>query len=223
MSSIVISRWHNPDASIHHNYAHSYILRQDQQELFRVDLNMELGFFELSEFVAPNERHNFMIEQLSQTGKVKVSVFDKNTGTSLAVLCNNILKNNEERPVFEINHLHDLSDNMLCHIDEDSTPDDYAAVCQNKTIAALFVHLPKPSECHSGFFSRISRWAKNKGDAPKDVMEIQLTRQDVCSKRVLCALAVIIHARGGLQLPTEWQDPNAAIKKHVSRHSASAP
>ncbi len=221
MSSIVLSRWHNPDASAHSNYAHSYVLRQDQKELYHVDLNMELGFFELSEFVSPEGRNNFMIEQASQTGKVKVRVFDKDTGSPLAVLCNNILKDNEESPVFEFHHLHGLSESILCDIDEDSTPDDYAAINGKNDVAALFVHLPKPSASHAGFFSRVSRWAKNKGDAPKDVMEVQLRHANACSIPVFCALAVIIEARGGLQLPTEWQDATVRNQVAYSSHPPS--
>lgn len=206
MNSIVVSQWHNTDASAHHNYAHSYILRQNQRELFRVDLNMQQGFFGLSEFIAPDPAQNFMIEQISKVGKVKVNVFDKTTGTPLAMLCGNTFKDENEQPLFELRHLHDLAPDTLCTLDDDTTPDDYAALAPGGEVNNLLVHLPRPSECHAGFFSRVSKWAKRGSDAPKDVLALQLLDHAPCSLRAMCALAVIVHARRGLQLPTVWQD-----------------
>ena len=210
MDSIVVSKWINPDAGARSNYACSYILRQNREELFRVDLHMEHGFFEMSEFVAPQNTNNFMIEQISKIGKVRVNVFDKRTGYPMAMMCDNVFKNEDEQRLFELHHMNALSKSLLGQIDDDYAPDDYAAVTPIQTIAATFVHLPKPSEVHAGFFSKVSKWAKTMSDAPKDVLEIQIFEPKICPLRSLCALGVVVHARCGLQLPTVWQD---AVRK----------
>lgn len=205
-----MSKWHNPDAISHGNYAGSYMLRQNREELFRVDLHMEHGFFELSEFVSPHEEYNFMIEQISKVGKIKVNIFDKHSGSPMAMLCDNVFKSEDEARLFELKHLKDLTDSLLCRLDADCAPDDYAGLTPNNGVAALLVNLPKPSQCHAGFFSKVSKWAKTIGAAPKDVMEIQLLDNTHCHLRAVCALGVIVHARRGIQLPTTWQD---AVRK----------
>lgn len=210
MSPIIVSKWIRPDANEQSNYACSYILRRNREELFRVDLHMEHGFFEMSEFVSKHEEDNFMIEQISRVGKVRVNVFDKRTSNPIAMMCDNIFKNEDEQRLFELMYLHDLHESILCNIDSDNAPDDYAAITPNQSVAALFVNLPKPSECHAGFFSKVSKWAKNIGDAPKDVLEIQVLDETITPLRAICALGVIVHARHGLQLPTTWQD---AVRK----------
>lgn len=206
MDPIIVSKWHNPDATSHSNYACSYILRQNREELFRVDLHMEQGFFELSEFIAPSDNRNFMIEQISRVGKVKINIFDKNTGSPMAMLCGNLLKNEDEQRLFELNYLQELDETLLCQLKQGFSQDDYAGITPNKGIGALFINLPKPYSSHSGFFSKVSKWAKIRGDAPRDVMEIQVMGQNPQYLRAVCALGVIVHARRGIQLPTTWQD-----------------
>lgn len=210
MSPIIVSKWHNPDVPTKGNYVCSYILRQQKQELFRVDLNMEQGFFELSEFVSSDEQHNFMIEQISRVGKVKINIFDKHTGNPIAMLCNNLFKDEDEQKLFELKYLKELNDSLLCYIEGDLAEDDYAGVTPNNGIGALFVNLPKAHMQQKGLFSKVSKWAKNRGDAPKDVLEIQLTEHNPKYLRAICALGVIVNARRGIQLPTTWQD---AVRK----------
>ncbi len=201
-----MSKWHNPDAMTHHNYACSYILRQSRNDLFRVDLHVAHGFFELSEFVSPDDKTNFMIEQISRVGKVKINIFDKYTGNPLAMLCDNMFKNEDEQRLFELSYLHDVAPAKLRGIDEDCNPDDYVGIAPDQTAVALLQNLPKPSQAQAGFLSKVSKWAKKRGEAPKDVLEIQILKPQNCSWRALCALGVIVHARRGLQLPTSWQD-----------------
>lgn len=206
MNPIVVSYWRNTEASAHSNYAHSYLLRQNDRELYRVNLHLERGFFELSEFVGTNNRENFMIEQTSKNTTVKVNIFDKLSGSQIALLNNNVLKNDHEQPLLELKRLSHLPSPTRRSIDADATDDDYAAIGEKNLVVATFIRLPKPSAYQAGLLTRISRWAKNKGQTPTDVLEVNILAPQICSVRALCALSVIAHARRGLQLPSEWQD-----------------
>ncbi len=171
---------------------------------------MEHGFFEMSEFATPSGKHNFMLEQISQVGKVRINIFDKATGDPLAMMCDNLFKDENEQHLFDLRYADDVQPERLKNLKIRLQPGDFIGITPEGKVATVMVNLPKSGSRQPGFLSKVSSWAKSMGDAPKDVLEIHLPGNSAHPIRPLCALGVIAHARRGLQLPTMWQD---AVRK----------
>lgn len=200
LKPITLSHWINPDYKSNKDYVASYTLRQEEAELFTIDLHKQMGFYQISEFVAPNGENNFIIEQTNKVGRCKIAVFDKETGNMLGIFRGNTLVNTSEEPVFEVHHLASLTESTLCPTSL-STPEDYAAVLtDNNTVAALFSHLPRRGPHGNGLVGHMRTWLGRISGNNQDVMEIDIWEEPSCDPRMHYAIAVILHSRRGLQL-----------------------
>lgn len=200
LNPITLSHWINPDLKSNKGYVASYTLRQSDRELFTINLHKQMGFYQISEFVAPDSENNFIMEQTNKVGRCKIAAFDKDTGNMLGIFKGNILVDTSEQPVFEVHDLAYLSETTVCPTNL-STPDDYAAVLTGeRTVAALFTQLPRRGAQGPGLFGRLRQRLKGLLGGHQDVMEIDILEEPGCDPRMHCAIAVILHSRRGLQL-----------------------
>lgn len=181
------------------SYVTSYTLRRDHSELFTIHLNRQLGFYQISEFISAGSGRNFIIEQTNRVGTPKIAAFDKDTGNMLGVFKGNTLLDANEAPIFHIKPMISLSADCVCPAHENN-PEDYAGVVhEQKNIAAIFSRLPH-RERREGLVSKMRRWTNRFTNAPVDVLEAQVIEETACDLRMVCAVAVILHSRGGLHL-----------------------
>lgn len=200
LKPITLSHWINPDFKANKGYVASYTFRQDGKELFTINLHKQMGFYQISEFVAPDSANNFIMEQTNKVGLCKIAAFDKDTGDMLGIFKGNVLVDTSEQPVFEVHHLARLSETTLCPTSL-STPDDYAAVLTGEnTVSALFTHLPRRGAQGAGPVGQLTQWVKGLLGGHQDVMEIDILEKPGCDPRMHCAIAVILHSRRGLHL-----------------------
>lgn len=209
LKKVTITNWINPDLQSLAGYASSYILRDTERELYAVDLLKQKGFYQISEFTSPDETPHFIIEQTNRTGTPKIAVFDKETGNMLGAFKTNRFINHEDRVLFEVVPLDKLRDDALLH-DFTATGDDFAAVPFNHEQQspilhgarpkALFLRLPRSTRTKHGIFKKIRSMTAQLTKTPREVLELVILDDDICDPRMLYAIAVIIHSRGGLQL-----------------------
>lgn len=182
------------------SYATSYTLRQGESELYTLDLNKQMGFYQISEFVSPTDENNFIIEQTNRIGTPKIAAFDKDTGSMLGVFKSNRLYDKNDTPVLEIHSTSKLPEHVLRTI-ECSGPDDVVAVTKETgSIEAIFCHLPRNDGKGFGLSRRIRQFARQFSSASQDVLEILILDEENCDVRICCAIGVILHNRGGLPL-----------------------
>jgi hypothetical protein len=200
LKAIILSNWISQDMRGMRSYVTSYTLRQDHSELFTIHLNRQLGFYQISEFIAAGTSgRNFIIEQTNRLGTPKIAAFDKDTGNMLGVFKGNTLLATNEAPVFHVAPMASLNTDCVCPVHRDAL-EDYAGVLhEQKNVAAIFSHLPY-RESGEGLMSRMRRWTNRFNSAPTDVLEVQVIEEDACDVRMICAVAVILHSRGGLHL-----------------------
>lgn len=201
MKPTVLSNWINPDLRSTRSYSSSYTIRQGHDELFTLNLNKQLGFYQISEFVSQTANHNnFIIEQTNKVGKPKIAAFEKDTGLMLGVLRGNVLLNEHEETVFEVRSLKDLDEQSLRRLSVSHT-DDFAAVLPDgRSVAAVFHRLPRKDEDQK-LLNWLRRMAKLFTGDPKDIFEIDIVDPDLYDVRMYYAIAVILHSRSGLLLP----------------------
>lgn len=200
MKAIILSNWTSQDMRGMRSYVTSYTLRQDHSELFTIHLNRQLGFYQISEFISAGAKRDFIIEQTNRVGTPKIAAFDKDSGNMLGVFKGNTLMDANEAPVFHVKPMIGLSADSVCPAYEDN-PEDYAGVVHGqKTIAAIFSRLPHRDK-RTGLLSRMRGWTTRfTTNAPKDVLEALVIEEDACDLRMICAVAVVLHSRGGLHL-----------------------
>lgn len=198
MKAIILSNWTSPDMGAMRSYATSYSLRQDQKELFTIHLNKHMGFYPISEFLSPQNRQNFIIEQTNRVGTPRIAAFDKETGNMLGAFKGNTLVDGNDSPLLDIKPMSKITD-FACPLIEDS-PEDYAGVLQNRAgLGAILSRLPHPY-ARPGLMTKLRQFTRRLGNAPRDVLELLVIEDGLCDLRMLCAVAVIMHSRGGLQL-----------------------
>lgn len=174
----------------------SYTLRSEDAELYTLDLNRQMGFYQISEFVAINGSDHFIIEQTNRVGTPKIAAFDKDSGRMLGTFKGNQFVDSDENVIFSIESV-----SQLLHRDDDTpcNEEDFAAVAADKRVVALFCHLPRMPQ-RGRILSRLKLALRRMSSAPKDVFEIVIKDDRCCDDRMLCAIAVILHSRGGLQI-----------------------
>lgn len=198
MKSIMLTNWTNHDMRGIRTYVTSYTLRDEDNELYSLDLNKQMGFYQISEFVAVNGTDHFIIEQTNRVGTPKIAVFDKDSGRMLGTFKGNHFVDSDESQIFTIERVAQLRHrnvDLSCH------EEDFAAVAaDDKRVIALFCHLPrKPERKH--LLRRLKLALSQLMKAPpKDVFEIIIKDEQCCDQRMLAAIAVILHNRGGLQV-----------------------
>lgn len=181
------------------SYVTSYTLRYENSELFTIHLNRQLGFYQISEFISPDARENFIIEQTNRVGTPKIAAFDKDSGNMLGVFKGNTLLDVNETPVFHIKPISSITTDHLCPV-KDGNPEDYAGVVhERQNVAAIFSRLPHRYS-KQGVVARLRRWSHSLTNAPLDVLEAMIVEENLCDLRMFCAVAVILHSRGGLQI-----------------------
>ena len=199
MKSIYLSNWTNHDLRNVRTYVTSYTLRDDDVELYKLDLNKQMGFYQISEFVASNGSDHFIIEQTNRVGTPKVAAFDKDSGRMLGSFKGNHFVDSDERLLFSIKSVAQLKGLD----EEDCDKDDFAAIsAEHQHVIALFCHLPrKPKSGH--LLAHLKILLRGISSAPKDIYKIIIKDPDQCDHRMLCAIAVLLHSRGGLQIDTK--------------------
>lgn len=198
LKTIILNNWTSPDMRGMRSYTTSYTLRCDNIDIFTIHLNRQLGFYQISEFISPDPQNNFTIEQTNRVGAPQIAAFDKETGNMLGVFKGNTLIDENEVPVFHITPAHAVDAQCRPSL-QDVHAEDFAGVLhRQKNIAAIFSHLPHRNR--AGVISRIRHWLNRVTQAPVDVLEVQVINEDVCDFRMICAVAVILHNRGGLYL-----------------------
>ena len=199
MKAITLSNWTNQDMHGMPSYVTSYTLRAGHSELFTIHLNRQLGFYQISEFISADAERNFIIEQTNRVDAPKIAAFDKNTGNMLGAFQGNTLLDADDEPVFHVKQMISLSTDCLCAMQGEGNPEDYAAVLhEQKNVAAIFSRLPRGKD-DKGLISRMRHWT-NRLSSSADVLEALVIEEDVCDLRMICAVAVILHSRGGLHL-----------------------
>lgn len=200
MKTLILSNWTNQDMRGMRSYVTSYTLRRGNSELFTIHLNRQLGFYQISEFIAPDSARNFIIEQINRLDTPKIVIFDKATGNMLGVFHGNTLLDAHEEPIFHLEPLSHVEAGGVCAAHTDHNSEDYAGVLHGqKNLAAIFFRLPRAKRAE-GVGSRIRRWAKHLSGRPNDVLEVQVIEEEASCLRMICAVAVILHSRGGLYL-----------------------
>lgn len=180
-------------------YVSSYTLSEDDNPLYHIDLLKQLGFYQISEFTSPRGASPFIIEQTNRIGTPKVAAFDKETGQMLGAFKTNSLINSSEELVLNVCPISQLQEQELL-AEFGSSDDDYIAVSpENNTPVALFIRLPKQLHKY-GIFSRIKSMASHIGKTNSLVMQLIILEPQICDERMLYAIAIILHNRGGLQL-----------------------
>lgn len=200
LNTVTLRNWVNPDLVGNPGYMSTYSLRHQNRELFTVHLNQQLGFYQISEFVAPGDADNFIIEQTNKAGKPKIVAFDKASGDLLGTFKGNTLINDSEEPVLEIKPLTKLEISFFFTLGDIYPEDSMAVNLRQREIAAFFYRLPRDSGRKSGIFGRLNQWLKRSTDDPQDVMEMHVFSDRACDLRMFCAIAVILHSREGLHL-----------------------
>lgn len=197
MKSITLTNWTNHDKRGIRTYVTSYTLRSEDMELYTLDLNKQMGFYQISEFVAINGTDNFIIEQTNRVGTPKIAAFDKDSGRMLGTFKGNQFVDSDESLIFNVECVSQLlrsDDGATCH------EEDFAAVAaDDKRVVALFCHLPRIPQ-RGRLFARLKLALQGLSNTPKDVFEILVKDDHCCDERMLCAIAVILHSRGGLQI-----------------------
>lgn len=199
-NTVTVSNWVNPDLLENPGYVSTYMLRHQNQELFTVHLNQQLGFYQISEFVAPAESGNFIIEQTNKAGKPKIVAFDKQSGDLLGTFKGNTLVNDSDEPVLEVKPLTKLEISFFFTLGDIYPEDSMAVNLREREIAAFFYRLPRDNRKRPGIFGKLNQWLKRGSDDPQDVMEMHVFSDRTCDLRMFCAMAVILHSRDGLHL-----------------------
>lgn len=197
MKSIILTNWTNHDKRGIRTYVTSYTLRSEDTELYTLDLNKQMGFYQISEFVAINGTDHFIIEQTNRVGTPKIAAFDKDSGRMLGTFKGNQFVDSDESLIFSIESV-----SQLLHRDDDIACDeeDFAAIAaDNHRVVALFRHLPRIPE-RKQLLTRLKLALRRFSNAPQDIFEIIIKDDHCCDHRMLCAIAVILHSRGGLQV-----------------------
>lgn len=156
-----------------------------------------MGFYQISEFVAINGTDHFIIEQTNRVGTPKIAAFDKDSGRMLGTFKGNHFVDSDENLIFTIESIAQLrnEDN-----DFDCAEEDFAAVAaDDQHVVALFCHLPRKPE-RGQLLTRLKQSINRLSNTPKDIYEILIKDPRCCDHRMLCAIAVILHSRGGLQI-----------------------
>ncbi len=180
-------------------YVSSYTLTDESKELFQIDLLKQMGFYQISEFTSPSGESPFIIEQTNRVGTPKVAAFDKETGQMLGAFKTNSLIDSAEELVFKVCRMSELNDPELVS-EFGNSDDDYVAVSlDGQTPIALFISLPKHHH-KDGLFTRLKAIANQIGKSGHNVLQLVILEPKVCDPRMLYAVAVILHNRGGLQL-----------------------
>lgn len=199
MKRIILNNWVNPDLQSLAGYVSSYTLREEQ-DLYTIDLLKQTGFYQISEFASPDGKNHFIIEQTNRIGTPRVAAFDKETGSMLGAFKTNTLVGSDEQTVCNVVPLGSLENRALIK-DFSATEDDFVAVKPGDTMpAALFMRLPKRCGQAHRLLGKIKSMANHLGKVPHDVFELVILDDTLCDERMLYAIAVILHNRGGLQL-----------------------
>jgi hypothetical protein len=198
LKAIILSNWTSPDMRGMRSYVTSYTLRLADSELFTIHLNKQMGFYQISEFQSPDKSQNFIIEQTNRVGTPRIAAFDKESGNMLGAFKGNTLLDGDDSPMLDIKPMSKISD-IACPMIEDS-PEDYAGVLHGQaTIGLILSRLPHPYARRS-LITQLRRLTRRLGNVPRDVLEVVVVEDGVCDLRMLCAISVIMHSRGGLQL-----------------------
>lgn len=198
MKAIIVSNWISPDMRGMRSYVTSYTLRLDQVELFTIHLNKQMGFYQISEFQSPDKSQNFIIEQTNRLGTPRIAAFDKESGNMLGALKGNTLLDRDESPTLDLKPMSKITD-IACPLIEDS-PEDYAGVLHGQaSIGVILSQLPHRYARRS-LLTQFRQFTRRTGNTPRDVLEVVVVEDNVCDLRMLCAIGVIMHSRGGLQL-----------------------
>lgn len=201
LKSIIVTNWTNHDLRGVRTYVTSYTLRDENKELYSLDLNKQMGFFQISEFVAANGIDHFIIEQTNRVGTAKIAAFDKNSGRMLGTFKGNQFVDMDENLIFSIERVAQLQQDGAGTTYKE---EDFAAVAaDDKRVIALF--RPLPRQLNRGHLLRRLALSLNQflKSGPKNVLEIVIKDEHCCDHRMLAAIGVLLHNRGGLQIDSK--------------------
>lgn len=198
MKAIILSNWISPDMRGMRSYVTSYTLHLDQAELFTIHLNKQMGFYQISEFQSPDKSQNFIIEQTNRVGTPRIAAFDKESGNMLGALKGNTLLDRDESPTLDLKPMSKITD-IACPLIEDS-PEDYAGVLHGQASVGVILSQLPHRYARRSLLTQLRHFTRRIGNTPRDVLEVVVVEDNVCDLRMLCAVGVIMHSRGGLQL-----------------------
>jgi hypothetical protein len=198
LKGIILSNWTSQDMRGLRSYATSYTLRQGGSELFTIHLNKQMGFYQISEFLSPLNHQNFIIEQTNRVGTPRIAAFDKESGNMLGAFKGNSLLDSNDTPVLDLKPMSKIAD-IVCPLIEDS-PEDYAGVLHQQAGIGLILSRLPHRYVRRSLLAQARHFARRFSSSPRDVLEMVVVENNVCDLRMLCAIAVIMHSRGGLQL-----------------------
>lgn len=200
LNSIILTNWTNHDKRGIRTYSTSYTLRDEDDELYTLDLNKQMGFYQISEFVALNGSDHFIIEQTNRVGTPKIAAFDKDSGRMIGTFKGNRFVDGDENLIFTVENIAQV---RSADTDYDCAEEDFAAIAaDDQHVVALFCHLPRKPE-RGQLLTRLKQSINRFSSAPKDIYQIFIKDQHCCDPRMLCAIAVILHSRGGLQIDSK--------------------
>lgn len=201
LKSVEITCWIDPDLEGHGGYSASYAVMQERTPLYSVALNRQGGFYGISEFVSEAGAEAFVLEQVNNSGRARVAVFDKSSGEMLGTIGERkvfdaggevlfTLEKIKDRPDFTAEHFHDVDE------------DDWLVASSTGQWAVL-AHL----RVGPGVLQRWRRWLdERKQSTPSPIMRVDLLLPAPADERLFYALAVVLHSRRGVILPTDVQD-----------------
>jgi hypothetical protein len=198
LKSLFLTHWINPDLRNDRTYVSSYKLRSDDEELYSIDLNKQLGFYQICEFVPANGTDNFIIEQTNRVGTPKISAFEKDSAKMLGTFKGNQFVDSDENLIFSIESVANLKNRDRATSTFCTDSDFVALAADQKRVIALLCRRPRrPAGFHPLLRFKDSFFNLTKTE-PRDVFEIIIKDEQCCDQRMLAAIAVIVHDRGGL-------------------------
>lgn len=213
LKSVEITCWIDPDLEGHGGYSASYAVMQERTPLYSVALNRQGGFYGISEFVSESGAASFVLEQVNNSGRARVAVFDKSSGEMLGTIGERKVFDAGGEVLFILEKIEDRPDFATEHF-QDADPDDWLVSGNSgQQWAVLAAQRVGP-----GVLQRWRRWLdERKQNTPSAIMRLDMLAGAPADERLFYALAVVLHSRRGVILPTEVQDLSHSSPRRNTR------
>lgn len=210
LKSVEITCWIDPDLEGQAGYSASYGVMQDRTPLYTVALNRQGGFYGISEFVDEAGGSPFVLEQVNNSGRARVAVFDKASGEMLGTIGERKVCDAAGDVLLVLQRVRDQA-NFAAERFNTAGPEDLVAVTNDAHQVAVFVNMP----VSPGMLKRWRRWLEDRShNTASTVMRIDIARGLLTDERLLYAIAVILHSRKGVILPA---DPQHEVRHATQR------